>query len=185
MKALHASDIRYHGNLTSSNCLVDRMWCCRVADYGLRQLRADEKKFLENYSTSDYKGNRDFNLKDSLDQFTNLRVITFDTFNNQVSIIESRSTPASLWSKGMVTMVTIQDGARNSLKLNLKKIFKSILFFHWSTFMGGSWTPIGKKTRFIGRITSGWCVQLRDNTKRDIHSKWTLCSTAHVQICSW
>ncbi|EDO36204.1 predicted protein, partial [Nematostella vectensis] len=37
MEALHASEVSFHGNLTSSNCLVDRMWVCKIADYGLQR----------------------------------------------------------------------------------------------------------------------------------------------------
>ncbi|XP_031553753.1 guanylate cyclase 32E-like [Actinia tenebrosa] len=55
MKALHASDIRYHGSLTSSNCLIDRTWGCRIGDYGLRHLRTQEKKFEGNYASPEYK----------------------------------------------------------------------------------------------------------------------------------
>lgn len=40
---LHDSCIRYHGQLKSSNILIDSRWSCRLADYGLRRFREGEK----------------------------------------------------------------------------------------------------------------------------------------------
>eukprot|EP01135_Chromosphaera_perkinsii_P003076 Nk52_evm23s234 gene=Nk52_evmTU23s234 len=40
MSFLHKSDLVSHGNLKSSNCLVDSRWSCKVGDYGLLYLRA-------------------------------------------------------------------------------------------------------------------------------------------------
>ncbi|EDO30985.1 predicted protein [Nematostella vectensis] len=44
MEYLHNSDIRSHGNLKSSNCLVDSRWVLKITDYGLPLLRSRSKK---------------------------------------------------------------------------------------------------------------------------------------------
>lgn len=35
MRYLHSSSLRYHGSLTSRNCVVDARWVLKVTDYGL------------------------------------------------------------------------------------------------------------------------------------------------------
>ena len=45
---LHNSEIKSHGNLKSSNCVVDSRFVLKVTDFGLRSLRAsDESDELE------------------------------------------------------------------------------------------------------------------------------------------
>ena len=39
MEYLHQSCLKSHGRLRSSNCLVDKRWACRIADYGFGSLR--------------------------------------------------------------------------------------------------------------------------------------------------
>ena len=36
---LHSSDIKSHGNLKSSNCLVDSRWVVKITDFGIPSLR--------------------------------------------------------------------------------------------------------------------------------------------------
>lgn len=40
MAYIHASEIRSHGNLKSSNCVVDSRFVLKVTDFGLHSLRA-------------------------------------------------------------------------------------------------------------------------------------------------
>ncbi|XP_054290482.1 guanylate cyclase 32E [Macrosteles quadrilineatus] len=40
---LQDSPLHYHGNLKSSNCLVDSRWVVKLADFGLSQLKGDEE----------------------------------------------------------------------------------------------------------------------------------------------
>ncbi|KAG5668928.1 hypothetical protein PVAND_016837 [Polypedilum vanderplanki] len=44
---LHDSEIGFHGNLRTSNCLVDSRWCLKIADFGLNE--------FQNGATNRYK----------------------------------------------------------------------------------------------------------------------------------
>lgn len=41
MHFLHSTDIRSHGNLKSSNCVVDSRFVLKITDFGLHQLRSN------------------------------------------------------------------------------------------------------------------------------------------------
>lgn len=38
---LHESIIKYHGSLSTSNCLVDSRWVVKLADFGLHEFKRD------------------------------------------------------------------------------------------------------------------------------------------------
>jgi serine/threonine protein kinase len=42
MSYLHLSPVQYHGNLKSSNVLLDSRWTCKVSDFGLKEFRLGE-----------------------------------------------------------------------------------------------------------------------------------------------
>ncbi|XP_068761981.1 atrial natriuretic peptide receptor 1-like [Montipora capricornis] len=51
MAHLHSTDIKSHGNLKSSNCLVDSRWTVKIADYGLPTIRSKRSRsFLHSES---------------------------------------------------------------------------------------------------------------------------------------
>ena len=39
MAYLHSSEIKSHGSLKSSNCLIDSRWTLKISDYGLTSLK--------------------------------------------------------------------------------------------------------------------------------------------------
>ncbi|XP_068741213.1 atrial natriuretic peptide receptor 1-like isoform X3 [Montipora capricornis] len=43
MMALHNSAVMAHGSLRSSKCLIDSRWVCKVCDYGLDSVKANQK----------------------------------------------------------------------------------------------------------------------------------------------
>jgi tRNA A-37 threonylcarbamoyl transferase component Bud32 len=55
MLFLHGSELKYHGNLTSSNCVVDSRFTLKLADFGLTmlhqstQLDSEEKHYKSNF----------------------------------------------------------------------------------------------------------------------------------------
>jgi len=50
MAYIHSSEIKSHGNLKSSNCVVDSRFVLKVTDYGLHSLRdADDDQDQNSY----------------------------------------------------------------------------------------------------------------------------------------
>ena len=42
MKYLHNSDIKLHGNLKSSNCVINSRWVLKITDFGLNTFRSGQ-----------------------------------------------------------------------------------------------------------------------------------------------
>ena len=51
MLFIHSSEIKFHGNLTSTNCVVDSRFTLKITDFGLPMLYApnfnDEESFYK------------------------------------------------------------------------------------------------------------------------------------------
>ncbi|XP_041367586.1 atrial natriuretic peptide receptor 2-like [Gigantopelta aegis] len=43
LEYIHKSSVCYHGNLKSSNCVVDSRWTCKLTDFGVPRIRAMDK----------------------------------------------------------------------------------------------------------------------------------------------
>ena len=57
---LHSSEIRSHGNLKSSNCLIDSHWILKITDYGLPAFRS---KAMKNNNFAENPAGNFYNLK--------------------------------------------------------------------------------------------------------------------------
>jgi len=44
MEYLHSSVLGSHGHLSSTNCVVDKKWTCKVADYGMGEFQKMKKQ---------------------------------------------------------------------------------------------------------------------------------------------
>ncbi|EDV22105.1 uncharacterized protein TRIADDRAFT_29353, partial [Trichoplax adhaerens] len=51
---LHSSDIRSHGNLKSSNCLVDSRWVVKITDFGIPSIRIVNRVSHDNGEHANY-----------------------------------------------------------------------------------------------------------------------------------
>ena len=51
---IHESEILYHGNLKSANCLVDSRWVLQVSDFGLQHLIGKEKSEGDSHCGGNY-----------------------------------------------------------------------------------------------------------------------------------
>ena len=44
MAFVHKSSIGCHGNLTSSNCVIDSRWVCKITDIGLEKFKEGQSE---------------------------------------------------------------------------------------------------------------------------------------------
>lgn len=49
MSYLHNSQLKSHGHLKSSNCLIDSRWVLKISAFGLHAFRQGEQRELTNY----------------------------------------------------------------------------------------------------------------------------------------
>jgi serine/threonine protein kinase len=54
MQHIHNSQIGSHGNLKSSNCVVDSRFICKITDFGLSTLRSNTNKGSPTDVVKDY-----------------------------------------------------------------------------------------------------------------------------------
>lgn len=59
MAYIHASEIRAHGNLKSSNCVVDSRFVLKITDFGLQCLRGTDH-YCEEDTYAYYRGKATF-----------------------------------------------------------------------------------------------------------------------------
>jgi atrial natriuretic peptide receptor A len=56
MQFISKSQIKSHGRLKSSNCVIDNRWTVKITDYGLPSIRLGQEKDVENYNADAQSG---------------------------------------------------------------------------------------------------------------------------------
>lgn len=64
MAYLHSTDIKSHGSLKSSNCVVDGRWVLKITDYGLTKFKSNQAEREEGDYARFY---REFNATAAFD----------------------------------------------------------------------------------------------------------------------
>ena len=70
---LHASEVKSHGKLKSSNCVVDSRWVVKITDFGLHEFMEGESEEMEGeYALyrSKYEGCSNMNASSFITFFT-------------------------------------------------------------------------------------------------------------------
>jgi len=56
MAYLHSSDIKSHGRLKSTNCVVDNRFVLKITDFGIHELRNGDDQLDDEHAH--YRGNK-------------------------------------------------------------------------------------------------------------------------------
>ena len=60
MQYLHSTDIRSHGNLKSSNCIIDGRWVLKITDFGLHEFKSKQDTSQNQDQNQYYKSRYSF-----------------------------------------------------------------------------------------------------------------------------
>ena len=74
MHFLQNSPVQIHGNLKSSNVLIDSRWTCKLTDHGLFLFKEGQEIDVEAGEDSKYYGKSIFDKKSSLVQSNNFLI---------------------------------------------------------------------------------------------------------------
>lgn len=47
LEYIHKSEVNFHGNMKSSNCVIDSRWTCKLTDFGVPSLKAKERASMD------------------------------------------------------------------------------------------------------------------------------------------
>lgn len=152
MTFLHSSDIKSHGNLKSSNCVVDNRWVLKITDYGIPNIRSRQARFMgPNNQDKKFRGEKFWEKK---------------TFLLNKNCLMCRFTKKKRL-KGDERPLKIPSFFLWACKLVFVNFFTSRIVVE------GAWTFERGRSALM-RNKEGGCVQLCDHFRRISHVKITL-----------
>lgn len=85
MKYLHNTSVKFHGNLTSTRCVIDSHWVVKITDWGLHEFKAGQENTKSLHKM--YYGKSHLciyatlvSLEESVDVFLQNRYVAFDWY---------------------------------------------------------------------------------------------------------